>query len=156
MPVGSQLWLKEQWNTPRTVIFFLMEIWQRIKELYESLKFRFQEAFLETWVCMSWCHSVTTLHIHSKHTRVSVTRKRVHWGQTLFRVTDAPEISQLDAKYDLELSQSDPMHYLSIWLFSSLTRNVRSLAPMDHFRVTADPGVFRVYESGCWNCVVLL
>ena len=46
---------------------------------------------------------------HSKNTRVSVTRKRVHWGQTPFRVNDDPEISQLDAKYDPELGQSDPI-----------------------------------------------
>ena len=30
--------------------------------------------------------------IHSKNTRV----KRVHWGQTPFRVNDDPEISQID------------------------------------------------------------
>ena len=38
-----------------------------------------------------------------------MTRKRVHWGQTPFRVNDDPEISQLDAKYDPELGQSDPV-----------------------------------------------
>ena len=47
--------------------------------------------------------------IHSKNTRVSMTRKRVCWGQTPFRVNDDPEISQLDAKYDPELGQSDPI-----------------------------------------------
>ena len=47
--------------------------------------------------------------VHSKNTRVSVTRKRVHWGQTPFRVKDDPEISQLDAKYDPDLGQSDPI-----------------------------------------------
>ena len=46
---------------------------------------------------------------HSKNTRVSMTRKRVRWGQTPFRVNDDPEISQLDAKYDPELGQSDPI-----------------------------------------------
>ena len=47
--------------------------------------------------------------LHSKNTRLSVTRKRVHWDQTPFRVNDDPEISQLDAKYDPELGQSDPI-----------------------------------------------
>ena len=86
------------------------------------------------------------LTLHYKNTRVSMTRKRVRWGQTPFRVNYDPEISQLDAKYDPELVQSDP-HYLSIWLIagSPLTRNgvwpQRTL-----FRVTADPGVL---ECGC-------
>ena len=35
--------------------------------------------------------------IPSKNTRVSVTRKRVHWGQTPFRVKDDPKIGQLSA-----------------------------------------------------------
>ena len=35
--------------------------------------------------------------------------ERVHWGQTPFRVNDDPEISQLDAKCDPELDQSDPI-----------------------------------------------
>ena len=48
-------------------------------------------------------------HVHSKNTRVSVTRKRVHWGQTPFRVNDDPEISQLDAKFDPEQGQFDPI-----------------------------------------------
>ena len=53
------------------------------------------------------CHSHN---IHSKkNTRVSVTRKRVHWGQTPFRINDDPEVSQLDAEYDPELGQSDPI-----------------------------------------------
>ena len=38
-----------------------------------------------------------------------MTRKRVHWGQTPFRVNDDPEISKLDEKYDPELGQSDPI-----------------------------------------------
>ena len=46
--------------------------------------------------------------LHSKNTRATVTRKRVQWGQTLFRENDDPEISQLDAEYDPELGQSDP------------------------------------------------
>ena len=47
--------------------------------------------------------------MHSKYSQVSMTRKRVHWGQTPVRVNDDPEISQLDAKYDPELGQSDPI-----------------------------------------------
>ena len=34
---------------------------------------------------------------------------RVHWGQTPFRVNDDPKVSQLDAEYNLELGQSDPI-----------------------------------------------
>ena len=34
---------------------------------------------------------------HSKITRVSVTRKRVHWGHTPFRVNSDPECGQLSA-----------------------------------------------------------
>ena len=81
--------------------------------------------------------------LRSKNTRVSMTRKRVCWGQTPFRVNDDPEISQLDAKYDPELGQSDPI-ILSIWLISGspLTRN--GVWPQRIlFRVTGDPGVFR-------------
>ena len=83
--------------------------------------------------------------IHSKNTRVSVTGKRVHWSQTPFRVNNDPEISQLDAKYDPELGQSDPIMCQFDWNSgSSLTRN--GVWPQwTLFRVTADPGVFRVY-----------
>ena len=82
--------------------------------------------------------------VHSKNTRVSMTRKRVRWGQTPFWVNDDPEISQLDAKYDPELGQSDPIICQFLLISGSpLTRNgvwpQRTL-----FRVTADPGVFRV------------
>ena len=38
-----------------------------------------------------------------------MTRKRVHWGQTPFRVNDDPEVKQLDVEYDPELGQSDPI-----------------------------------------------
>ena len=46
---------------------------------------------------------------HSKNIRVKHDPERVHWGQTLFRVNDDPEISQPDAEYDPELGQSDPI-----------------------------------------------
>ena len=35
------------------------------------------------------------INLHSKNTRVSVTRKKVHWAQTPFRVNDDPEVGQL-------------------------------------------------------------
>ena len=62
-----------------------------------------------------------------------MTRKRVRWGYTPFRVNDDPEISQLDAKYYQELGQSDPI-ICQLWvnltpLFVNLT----------DFRVTVDP-----------------
>ena len=49
-----------------------------------------------------------TRYPHSKNTRVNRDPERFHWGQTQFRVSDDPEISQLE--YDPELGQS----YLSI------------------------------------------
>ena len=55
-----------------------------------------------------------------------MTRKRVHWGQTPFRVNYDPEISQLDAEYDPELDQSD-----------TITCQVRR--KLTKFRVTIDP-----------------
>ena len=80
----------------------------------------------------SLVHGVKIAMVHSKNTRVSLTRIRVHWGQTPFRVHDDPEISQLDAEYDPELGQSDhiicpadriPGRFCPEW----------SLAPMDPF-----------------------
>ena len=35
------------------------------------------------------------MYAHSKNTRVIVTRKRVHWGHTQFRVKEDPEFGQL-------------------------------------------------------------
>ena len=54
------------------------------------------------------------------------TRKRVHWGQTPFRVNNDPEISQLDSEYDPELGKSDPF----------ICQVCRKLTT---FRVTVDP-----------------
>ena len=85
----------------------------------------------------------------SKNTGSEFDPERVHWGQTQFRVNDDPEISQLDAGYDPELGQSDP---ITCQVCRKLT-NFRvifdpewSLAPMDPFPGHADPGVFRVYR----------
>ena len=44
---------------------------------------------------------------HAKNTSIGVTRKRVHWGQTPFRVNDYLEIRQLDTEYDPELGKFD-------------------------------------------------
>ena len=74
--------------------------------------------------------------------------ERVHWSQTPFRVNDDPEISQLDAEYDLELGQSDPIICQvcrKLTNFGVIFDPEWSLAPMDPFPGHADPGVFRVY-----------
>ena len=84
---------------------------------------------------------------HSKNTRVKLDPKRVHWGQTRFRVNDDPEISQPDAEYDPELGQSDPIICQvcgKLTDFRVLLDQEWSLAPMDPFRVKFDPGVFKV------------
>ena len=53
-------------------------------------------------------HKPTNL--HSKNTGLNLTRpERAHWGQTPFRVNDDTEIGQVDAEYDPELGQSDPI-----------------------------------------------
>ena len=73
--------------------------------------------------------------------------ERVHWGQTPFRVNDDPEISQLDAEYDPELDQSDPIICQvcrKLTNFRVISDPEWSLAPMDPFPGHADPGVFRV------------
>ena len=82
---------------------------------------------------------------HSKNTRVSVTRKRVHWGQTPFRVHDDPEISQLDTECDPEIGQSDPIICpvcRKLTNFRVIFDPEWSLAPMDLFRVTQLTRVF--------------
>ena len=56
-------------------------------------------------------HSMKMRVVHSKNSGSSnlTCMERVHWGQTPFRVNDDPEISRLDAEYDRELDQSDPI-----------------------------------------------
>ena len=96
------------------------------------------------------CTCIFYVIVHSKNTRVSVTRKRVtrkrvHWGQTPFRVNDDPEISQLDAKYDPELGQSDPIICQFDWFPGHRWPGMEFGPNGPFFRVTADPCVFRVY-----------
>ena len=84
---------------------------------------------------------------HSKNTRVSVTRKRVLWGKTPFRVNDDPEISQLDAEYDPELGQSDPIICQvcrELTKFRVAFDLERSIPQGPFFPGHCDPGVFRV------------
>ena len=92
---------------------------------------------------------------HSKNTRVSVTRKRVHWGQTPFRVKDDPEIDQLSADLAtnwVRLTQLWDTFRVKLTDFRVVFDPARSLAPMDPFRVNiSDPGVFRVYTSSLSN-----
>ena len=83
------------------------------------------------------------VHVHNAHSKnipVSVTRKMVHWGQTPFRVNDDPEICQLDAKYDPELGQSDPIICQVEW-FPGHRWPGMEFGPWTLFRVTADPGI---------------
>ena len=69
-----------------------------------------------------------------------MTRERIHWGYTLFWVNDDPEISQLDAEYDPELSQSEPIICQvcrKLTKFRVTFDPELSMTPMDHFlRVT--------------------
>ena len=84
--------------------------------------------------------------IHSKNTRVSVTRKRVHWGPNSIPGQRWPGYQSTWREIWPRAGSIWP-HYLSIWLISgsSLTRN--GVWPQwTLFRVTADPGVFRVYS----------
>ena len=82
-----------------------------------------------------------------KTTGSEIDPERVHWGQTPFRVNDDPEISQLDAKCDPELGQSDPIICQvcrKLTNFLVIFDPEWSLAPMDPFPGHADSGVFRV------------
>ena len=87
-------------------------------------------------------------HIHSiKRAGVKLDPERVHWGQIPFRVNGDREISQLDAEYDPELGQSDPVICQVCRMlthFSVIFGPEWSLAPMDPFPGHADTGVFRV------------
>ena len=75
-----------------------------------------------------------------------MTRKRVHWGQTPFRVKDHPEIGQLSANLN------NGVRLIQLWVTfrvkltvggSSLTRN--GVWPQWTLSgSTSDPGVFRV------------
>ena len=76
--------------------------------------------------------------VHSKNTRVSVTRKRVHWGQTPFRVKDNPEIGQLSADLTnngVRLTQLWVTFRVKLTDFRVIVDPEWSLAPMDPFRV---------------------
>ena len=93
-------------------------------------------------VCVATLITVYTL----KTTGSKFDLERVHWGQTPFRVNDDPEISQLDAEYDAELGQSDPIVSQvcrTLTTFRVIVDPEWSLAPMDPFPGYADPGVFR-------------
>ena len=85
--------------------------------------------------------------------------ERVHWGQTPFQINDDPEISQLDAEYDPELGQSDPIVCQvcrELTDFRVIVDPEWSLAPMDPFPGHADPGVFRVQMTNHWTAETTL
>ena len=74
----------------------------------------------------------------SKNTRVSETRKRVHWGQTPFRVKDDSEIGQLSADLTnnrVRLTQLWVTFRVKLTVFRVIVDPEWSLAPMDSFRV---------------------
>ena len=76
--------------------------------------------------------------LHSKNTRVSMTRKRVHWGQTPFQVKDEPEIDQLSADLTnngVRLTQLWVIFRVKLTDFWVIVDPEWSLAPMDPFRV---------------------
>ena len=63
-------------------------------------------------------------------------------GPTPFRVNEDPEISQLDAKYDPDLGQSDPIICQFATDFRVIVDPEWSLAPMDPFPGHGWPGCF--------------
>ena len=89
--------------------------------------------------------------MHSKKTPGSnLTRKGSIWGQTPFRVNDDLEIRQLDAEYDLELGQSDPILCQirrKLTDYRVIVGSEWSLTPMALFRVTLTR-VFSEYGHG--------
>ena len=98
---------------------------------------------------MQSCKSTRAFTLNN--TRVSVTRKRVHWGQTPFRVNNDPEIGQLSADLTnngVRLTQLWVIFHVKLTDFRIIVDPEWSLAPMDPFRVKFDPGVFRVLAKG--------
>ena len=84
-------------------------------------------------------------YVHSKNTRVRVTRKRVRWGQTPFRVKDDPEFGQLSADLTnngVRLTQLWVTFRVKLTDFRVIVDPEWSLAPMDPFRVNFWPGCF--------------
>ena len=96
-----------------------------------------------TFNIQNWC--IYLLQVSKKKNGVkNLTRKGSHWGRAPFRVGDDPEIGQLDAKYDPELGQSDPLVCQvcrKLTDFRVVVDPEWSLAPMDPFPGHADPGV---------------
>ena len=89
--------------------------------------------------------------LHSKNTRVSVTWKRVHWGQTPFRVKDDPEIGQLSADLTnngVRLTQLCVTFRVKLTDFRVIVDPEWSLAPMDPFRVNFWPEFFLECATG--------
>ena len=109
-----------------------------------------QDRVLQTRLYSGKVYTIMFKRVHSKNTRVSVTRKRVHWGQTPFRVKDDPEIGQLSADLTSIMGSDWPSsewHSASSWLISGslLTRN--GVWPQWTLSGSiSDPGVFRVYN----------
>ena len=105
----------------------------------------------EIWVrcTCQWQTKHSTLKEKKKKSYVSNLNRteKVHWGQTPFRVNVDHDISQLDAEYDPELSQSDPVicqvcrKLTDFWVFIDPEW---SLASIDPFRVMLTRGFFRV------------
>ena len=110
--------------------FVISSLRQRDSKLY--FNGNFCKVLDADWL---WC---LVAMVHSKNTRVSVTRKRVHWGQTPFRVKDDPEIGQLSADLTtngVRLTQLWVTFRIKLTDFRVIVDPEWSLAPMDPFRV---------------------
>ena len=83
-------------------------------------------------------------HHNCLYTRVSVTRKRVHWGHTHFRVQSDSKYGQLSADLTnngVKLTQLWVIFGIKLTDFRVIVDLEWSLAPMDRFLVMFDPGV---------------
>ena len=81
-------------------------------------------------------HPVPLAQVHSKNTRVSVTRKGVHWGHTPFRVNSDPECGQLSADLinkGVRLTQLWVIFRVKLTDFRVIVDPEWILAPMDPF-----------------------
>ena len=88
----------------------------------------------------------STAYLHAKNTGPGSAWpiKGSIWGQTPFRVNNDPEISQLDAEYDPELGQSDPIIgqvCRKLTKFRVTFDTEQSITQMDPFPGHTEPGV---------------
>ena len=80
-----------------------------MKDLFFFIKPIRSSSTLRYYNIININHGLCFLSVHFKNTGVKRVPERDHWGHIQFRVNDDPEIGQLAAEYDPELSQSDPI-----------------------------------------------